>query len=168
MAYPIVRTDLLAGTVQPALLRSVKYFDGDEESTNPINNGSVLKLTGIANPDTDREVWVGVDTAADDTLASIVLIATPELIYDKKYKNLDGYVNVPGSILRGYRLVSGDIFSVTADGFTVDGTPAKGFEVGLQAGNKFTASATAAGTKIGEIIQIEQIGSSTYYVVQVS
>lgn len=168
MAYPIVRTDLMSGTTDPSQLRSLKYHNGTDYSDG-INNGTVLKLDSIIDATVDREVWKGVKPAANDKIADIVLIATPELMYDSVKKNLDDFTNEADSVLRGYRFHSGDMFSITSDG--VDGSAvAVGHTVELQAGLKLkaVASATSASTTVGKVVQVEQVGDKTYYVILVA
>lgn len=71
--------------------------------------------------------------------------------------------------MRGYRLHSGDIFSVTKEALAGLDAPAKGNIVELAAGNKLSvaASATAGSTAVGKIIDVETVGRYTYYVIKV-
>lgn len=169
MAYPIVRTDLMSGTTDPSQLRSLKFYAAGAPAA--INNGSVVRITAL---DTDgaiipeREVWKGDAPVAATPLTDIVLIATPELMADSKKRNLDDFTNEAGAVVRGYRFHSGDIFSVTSDGFTAT-SPAVGNVVELQADTKLkiVATSTSGSTKVGTLTQIEQVGTKTYYVVRV-
>ena len=155
MAYPIVRTDLMSGTTDRSQLRSVIYYNQD--SAAEVHN--------------DRETFKGVDPAKGDSIESLVLIASPEIMYDATKTNLDEFVNPAGERSRGYRLHKGDIFSVTVDGFTVaeDVTVAVGYvvEIAAAGGTKpaVVATATSGSTTIGKIVAIDTVGSKTYYVV---
>lgn len=117
----------------------------------------------------EREVYVGSDVTAKDTLGNVALIAAPEVPYDERIKNLDEFINEAGKNVRGYRLHSGDIFSVTKEALAGLDAPAKGNIVELAAGNKLSvaASATAGSTAVGKIIDVETVGRYTYYVIKV-
>lgn len=170
MAYAVVRTDKLSGTDDRARLVSVRYQPVDSTSNEnvatEIQNGRIVLLDGLEAG--SREVYVGVDPAATSGLNEVVLIATPEVMYDERLKNLDQYINVAGKASRGYRLHSNDIFSVTAE--ALDGTPAKGKIVELQADTKMkvVSSATNGSTVIGEIIDVNVVGRYTYYAIEVA
>ena len=162
--YAVVRTDNMFGTDVRAGLVSVKYMGADGAKAEEIENGCVVKLKELAEG--EREVFVGVTPTAEDDLNDIVLIATPEVMYDERKKNLDQYVNEAGKISRGYRMHEG-IYSVTAEALI--GTPAKGNIVELTAGTKLNAvaSATGSATKVGKIIDVETAGRHTYYVIRI-
>ena len=171
MGHGVVRTDKLAGTDVRSLLESVKYMGAGSTAT-AIDNGNVVLLNGLM--DGEREIMKGVTPAANSALADIVLIAAPEVPYDERIKNLDGYTNPAGKILRGYHLHSKDIFSVTADALhfnTNESTDGKvGSVVELMADTKFnvkTGSATASTTVVGKVIAVEQTVRYKYYVIQV-
>lgn len=161
MAYAIVRTDLMSGTKQPADLVSVKYQVSSVDTA--IENGNVALVGALATG--EREVYLASAPAADSALNDIVLIATPELNYDERLKNLNQFRNEAGEIARGYRLRSGNIFSVTAEALTAS-TPAVGNIVELQAGTKLkvVATLTASSTKVGTVIAIE----GDYIVIRVA
>jgi len=172
MAYPIVRTDLMAGTVDPAKLRTCKYF----VSTTPtaINNGTVVKLDSIllnaSSKVENREVWKAVAPAANEALKDVVLVATPELMYEKDKSGLDQFQNPANGLCRGYIMCENDIFSLTDDAFDTSlDTVAAGNVVELQADvkMKIVSSLTSGSTQVGKVIQVEQVGSKTYYVVRV-
>lgn len=168
MAYGIVRTDNMYGTDVRAALASVKYMGADGKTPTEIENGSVLKLGNLI--DGEREVYIGSQIAANDSLNDIVLIASPEVMYDERKKNLDEYINDAGKICRGYRFHSGDIFSVTKSVLAGAETPAKGNIVELAAGTKLNvvASATSGSTVVGKIIAVDIVGRYTYYVIKVN
>ena len=173
MAYGVIRTDKLMGTDVRSMLESVKYM-GSGSTATAIENGCVVKVDGSLMTG-EREVKKGVTPAATDALDSIVLIASPEVMYDERKRNLDEFINEAGKICRGYHLHSGDIFSVTKDALhfntneTTDGKVESVVE--LQAGVKLnvkTGSATSGSTVVGKIIAIDVVGRYTYYVIQVA
>lgn len=172
MAYGVVRTDNMYGTDVRAALVSIKYIvttgSGNDtvKTETAIENGNVLKAGGLM--DGEREILEGSAVAANTPLSEVVLIASPELIYDERKKNLDDFINEAGKACRGYRLHSGDIFGLTKECFT-GSTPAVGNVVELAAGTKLkaVASATSNTTTVGKVIAKEVVGRYTYYVVRV-
>lgn len=168
MAYGVVRTDKLMGTDVRSMLESVKYMGAGSTAT-AIDNGNVVKLDGSLMTG-EREIKKGVTPAANDALDAIVLIASPEVMYDERKRNLDEFQNEAGKVCRGYHLHSGDIFSVTKDALDGVATPAVGNVVELKAGIKLNvaASATGGSTVVGKIIAVDVVGRYTYYVIQVA
>lgn len=176
--YPVVRTDKMFGTDNRTGLYSVKYIvestEGGQTVKTPteITNGSVVKLGALVSTVTPaytaREVYEANDVAADTALSEVVLIASPEVCYDERLRDLDDFTNEADTIARAYALTKGSIFSLTANAF--DGTPAKGKLVELKAGHKFNAvtSITSGSTKVGVIDTVETAGKYTYYVVRVT
>ena len=168
MAHGVVRTDLMTGTRVEADLRHVKYMvDGANDTSTPtaIDNGCVLKLDGLLS----RGVWKGVAPAANTALKDVVWVATPELLYDERVKNLDAFFNEAGDVLRCYILHENDIFGVTADALSAAAAIAVGDVVELQAGTKLKVvkSATSGSTVVGKVIAIETAGKYTYNVIKV-
>ena len=168
MGYGVVRTDRLMGTDVRSMLESVKYMGAGSTAT-AIDNGNVVKLDGSLMTG-EREIKKGVTPAANDALDAIVLIASPEVMYDERKRNLDEFQNEAGKVCRGYHLHSGDIFSVTKDALDGAATPAVGNVVELKAGIKLNvaASATGGSTVVGKIIAVDVVGRYTYYVIQVA
>ena len=173
MAYTVFRSDLMSGTDVAADLVSVKYctVSGSTYTPAEIENGSVVKLDKLDA--SEREVWLGSTPAAGTALSDIVVVDAPEVFYDERKKNLDEWINEAGVPIRGYRLRSGNIFSITADGFDASSTTAaKAVDgiVELTAGTKLKAvtSATANSTVVGKIIAVETAGRYTYYVIKVA
>lgn len=168
MSFGVVRTDKLMGSDVRSMLESVKYM-GDGETATAVDNGNVVKLDGSLI-DGEREIKKGVTPAAGDALDAIVLIASPEVMYDERKHNLDEYQNEAGKTCRGYHLHSGDIFSVTKDALDGVDAPAVGNVVELKAGTKLNvaASATSGSTAVGTIIAVDIVGRYTYYVIQVA
>lgn len=163
MAYSVVRTDNMVGTDVRAKLVSVKYILSNVATD--IENGRVLKLDGLMAG--QREVFKGVAPAANTPIDQVVLVASPEVMYDERKKSLDQFINVAEKPARGYQLAPGQYFSLTADAF--DGTPELGNVVELEAGIKLktAASATSGSTQVGKIIAVEKAGKYTFYVVKV-
>lgn len=176
MGYCVVRTDKLMGTDVRSMLESVMYLGSDGATPTEIENGNVLKVGGLVGDATvgyEREIKVGAVPAANDSLDSIVLVASPEIMYDERNRNLDDFRNEAGKICRGYHLHSGDIFSVTKEGLGGAESPAIGDVVELQADTKLnvvaaSTGATSGSTVVGEIIAIDVVGRLTYYVIQVA
>lgn len=171
--HAVVRTDNMFGTDVRAGLVSIKYIVTTGSGPNTvkteteIENGNVLKVGALM--DGQREVYEGTAPAADDDLKDIVLIATPEVMYDERLRNLDDFVNEAGKICRGYRLHKGDIFSVTKAALDGAAAPAVGNVVELKAGTKLNvaASATSGSTAVGKIIAVDVVGRHTYYAILV-
>lgn len=159
--HAVVRTDLMDGTDVRGQLVSVKYMGADGATPTEIDNGNVLKVESLI--DGEREVYAGVTPDADTAITDIVLVASVEVMYDERKKNLDEYVNEANKICRGYRLHHGNIFSVTAEALT--GTPAKDAVVTLDAGTKLAVG--GSGTAVGKIIDVEIAGRYTYYAIKI-
>lgn len=166
--HGVIRTDRLYGTDVAANLISVKYMGAATTATD-IDNGNVVAVGGLMTG--EREVFVGTTPAKNTVLGKIALIATPEVMYDERKKNLADFYNEAGKICRAYKLHENDIFGVTAEALNIgDGvTPAVGYIVELQAGVKMNVveTLTSGATKVGEIIAIDKVGNLTYYVVEV-
>ena len=168
MAYSVARTDNLMGTDVRSALVSVKYIKNNAPTA--IENGHVLKVGDLL--DSEREIFAGVDVAANDKLAEVVLVVGPELLYNELKRRLDDYINVAGEPARAYRLHNGDTFSVTKDALAGAAEPAVGDVVELAAGTKLNVAAKATGategsTVVGRIIHIEDTGTYVYYTVLV-
>lgn len=179
MSYAVVRTDNMYGTDVRAGLVSVKYIvttgsgttdDPYVDTETAIENGNVLKLGSLI--DGEREIFAGSAPAANSSIKDIVLVATPEVMYDERKKNLDEYINEAGKACRGYRLHSGDIFSVTKEALDGAAAPAVGDVVELKAGTKLNVvaagtGATSGSTVVGKIHHIENAGRYKYYAILV-
>lgn len=167
--HGVIRTDLMSGTDVAADLVSLKYFDADDKPA-AIDNGCVVALSGLI--DGERELWKAETPAANSDLSTIAIVATPEVMYDARQRNLSDFVNEAGKPARGYIPRSRNVFSVTAEALnTAEGFVVKvGNVVELMAGVKLNvvASATEGATAVGKIIAIEQAGRYTYYVIQLA
>ena len=159
----VVRTDKMFATDNRAGLVSVRYQPGD--TMTAIDNGNVVKIGALEEG--SREVYKGVTPAANDAIKDIVLIASPEVMYDERKRNLDEFQNAEGAIARGYHLHTNDIFGVTKEAL-IGEEPAVGKIVELAAGTKLNVAASATGTLVGAIIDINVVGRYTYYVIQVA
>lgn len=166
MAYAVVRTDKMIGTDVRSELVSVRYQPNGTKTE--IQNGNVVKLGDLETG--SREIYKGATPTANDDLTAIVLVASPEVMYDERKRNLDEFINEKGAIARGYRLHKHDIFSVTKDALDGVATPAVGNVVELKAGTKLNvaATATSGSTQVGKIIDVNIVGRYTYYVIEVA
>lgn len=161
MAYTVIRTDLLSGTDVASDLVSLRVYDG---SDNPIEveNGTVVELKGYE--DGQHEVMKAVLATSASKIEDCAIVATEEVFYDERKKNLDEFINEAGTIARGYIPRSRNMYSITKDGFVGGTVPAKGDEVGIGANGKIDASGTGYGT----IMAVEVAGRYTYYVIKIA
>ena len=168
MSYAIVRTDAMAATDVRGQLVSVKYMGANGSTPTAIENGNILKLGALVSG--EREVYIGGAVAANDKIENIVIIASPEVIYDERKHDLGDFINEAGNVCRGYHIHSGDTFSVTKEALSGTGTPAVGNVIELAAGTKlaFVSTATASTTTVGRIIAVDVVGSHTYYAIKVN
>lgn len=145
MAHAIFRSDLMSGTKQPADLVSVKV-------STATDNGFLVKVGALVSG--EREVYAATAPAVTDTLDSLVILGTPEVMYDGRKKNLNEFTNEANSVARGYRLRSGNVFSVTAE--ALDGTATVGKTVEVTTTKmKVATSVTDGSTQVGTVIAIE-------------
>ena len=168
MAHGVVRTDKLAGTDNRAFMSSVRFTASNNNAE--IDNGNVVLLGALETG--SREVYTATAPAANSPLKNIALVASPEVMYDERLRNLDDFYNEAGKIARGYALHTGDIFSVTKDALDGAAAPAVGHVVELKAGTKLNVvaaatGATAGSTVVGKIIDKNVVGRYTYFAIQV-
>ena len=161
MAYTVIRTDLMSGTKQPADLVSLRFYDAEGKQAE-VENGVIVELQGYE--DGEREVMKAVAASAGADLNECAIVAGVEVMYDERKKNLDEYINEAGKAVRGYIPRSRNMFAVTKDGFVGGTVPAKDAEVGIGEGGKIDA----AGTGLGKCVDIEVVGSYTYYVIKIA
>lgn len=162
MAYTVIRTDLLSGTDVAADLVSLRVYD---TSDNPIavENGTIVELKGYE--DGQREVMKAVLATAKSDVADCAIVASEEVMYDERKKNLDEFVNEAGAICRGYIPRSRNMYSITKEGFVGGTAPtAVDAKVGLGAGGKLDTAATG----YGKVVAIETAGRYTYYVIKIA
>lgn len=161
MSYCVIRTDLMSGTDVAADLVSCRVYDGSGKPI-AVENGTIVELQGYEEG--EREVMKAVLATASSKLSDCAVIASVELLYDERKKNLDEFINEAGSICRGYIPRSRNMFSVTVDGFVGKTAPTKDTEVGIGADGKIDAS----GTGLGKVVAIETAGRYTYYVIKIA
>lgn len=155
--YACVRTDNLFGTVHGGGLVSLKY-DGE------IENGSILKVGNYL--DGEREIRKGTIPAIDTKLSDLALVSTPEVIKEKTYYSIADFVNKDGDAVRGYKLISKDIYSVTKEGFAEGSKLSVGAIVELSGSEKLKAveTATEGSTTVGKIVSVED----EWYVIEIA
>lgn len=158
--YAVIRTDLMAGTKQPADLVSVRFYNSDGAEA-AVENGVIVELQSLL--DGEREIWKAVAATADSDLNDCAILAAPEVMYDERLHNLDQYISYPGKDIRGYIPRSRNMFGLTAEGFVSGAGPAVEGEVGIGADGKLDA----AGTGFGKCIAIESDGRYTYHVIKI-
>ena len=162
MVYACVRTDNMSGTVMGKDLVSLKYIPSDKEEA--IENGSIVLIDNYM--DGEREVRRCYNPSPTNLLSDCALIASEEVVKNKSYNALNEFINEPGAILRGYRLLSKDIFSVTKEAFVEGAALEVGAIVELTDTTKFNAvmSKTEGVTRVGKIRRIE----GEWYVIEVA
>lgn len=167
----VVRLDNMMGTTVGTHLFSGKYatFASNKYTPVDMDNGMVGKLGGLITG--ERELhWV---TEVEDTtpLDEIVLLASPEFVTDERKKNLSDFTNAADEVGRFYKLHKGDIFGVTLGCFSNLATdkPVVGDVVELADGYQWYAvtSLTSGSTRVGTVIAIDTVGTTTFYVIQV-
>lgn len=163
MAYPVIRLDNMAGTTDGRKLKSVVFNDGTDDAA--IGNGLLVAIGALLSD--ERELHEAVAPAANTPIGKLAIIATPELMYDAKKKNLVDFVNEAGVPARAYVLTADDEFGVTADALSA--VPTVGSIIEAQADTKMNvvATLTAGSTQIGTVIAIEIVNSLTFYVIHV-
>lgn len=152
-----VRTDAMISTSASAGLLSAKYCVGEEFAD--IDNGNVVKAEALLEG--ERELFKAVAPAEGDDISKIFLVATPEVMYDERLRNLSDFYNEAGQAIRLYPLHVGDMFSVSAE--ALDGEAVVGSTVGVQASTKLKVG----GTGVGTIIAVEPVGSILFSVIRV-
>ena len=157
MAHGVVRTDLLDRTDVRSEIVSVRYKQNS--AFVDIDNGNVLVLGDLES--NSRTVHTGATPSASSNLSDVVLIASPEMMYDEHVHRLESFYNESGKIARGYRLHEHDIFSVTIEALDAAGLPKVGDIVELGNGTKLKVvkNATNGSTTVGRIIDINTIGN---------
>lgn len=151
--YGVIRTDRLHGSDNGADLVSVRYSPAGTDTI--IENGNVVLLGALDT--SNREVFVGATPAADSAIGKIAIVAEPEVLADERLKLLSDFRNEAGAVVRAYRLVTGDVFSVSPAAVTaiVGTAPAIGQLVELAADTKLklVATATSQSTQVGTVIE---------------
>jgi len=171
MAKAVVRTDNLAGIVDGSKLVSVRYYVSTTETA--IENGTIVLLDSLieGTRGAGSHVWKAVAPASDSTIDGsnhkLVLVASPEYLYESNYAGLDEYQNEAGKDCLGYVLQHGDTFAVTVDAFASATAPTSTNKYIHPTAStaKITANSTSSGA-IGEFLEAETEGGYTYYVIR--
>lgn len=110
-----VRTDNMAATKVPSLIKSAKFFVGNVATK--IENGELVTIGALV--DGEREIHKATTPIAEDTY--IGLVCTPELRYEENgYHGVDTFENSADKAIRVFILQKGDIFSIGNDGIGAD------------------------------------------------
>lgn len=158
MAYTVFRSDLMSGENVFADMVSLRVVDGNGDPI-AVENGTIVELGNLES----REVWTATVATDSSKLVNCVVVATPEGWYDRK-RGLDEFINPAGTIARGYRLRSNNLFAVTAEGFVSGTAPTTaGAAVGIGTGGKIAAS----GSGLGTFVHTETQGRYTYYTIKI-
>lgn len=161
--HAIVRTDNMSATRDGSLIVSGKFYDNDAPAS--IDNGNVVVIGDYDKG--KREVRKVTAPTGTEKISEMGLIVTPELIYDESTRHgFEDFVNEADKEVTVFRFHSNDIFSVTAEAF--DGVPEKDKYAVVGSTTKIKVSDTSTGTVIGKIVEVEKVGSDTYFVVQVT
>ena len=158
--YAVIRTDLMSGTNVAADLVSLRVYNDANEMIE-VENGVIVELVELEEG--QREVWKAKLATASSDKEMCVVVATPEVMYDERKRNLDEFVNEKGAICRGYHLRRANIFSLTPEGFVDGSAPAVGTEVAVGANGKLTA-----GSGFGKVIHVEVAGRYTYHAIRIA
>lgn len=159
--YTVFRSDLMSGTDVAADLVSCRVYNDADEAI-AVENGTIVELVGYEEG--EREVMKAKLATSASKLSDCVVVASEEVMYDERKKNLDDFVNEAGAICRGYVLRSRNMFSVTAPGFVGGTVPAANAKVGIGANGKLDA----AGDGFGTCMAVEPAGRYTYYVIKIA
>ena len=166
MSYPVVRVDKMLGVNEETYLVSAKFATKESTNYTPagVNNGCPVLIDGVIPG--ERDLHWAIVPAANSDKTKIAVVTTPEIT--DRNKPLDQFTNEAGDILRGHYLHTNDEFGVTAE--ALDGTPAVGSLIELEAGAKWkvVTSATSGSTQIGDIKYTETVGGYTYWVIHVN
>ena len=169
MEHAVIRTDKMFGTDNRVGIFSVLFGaeGADAFEYADIDNGNVVMRCDLK--DGERELYYATTPAANSAIEDIVIIASPELLYDERQHGLDKFYNKAGVPARAYTLHHGQIWSVTKEALAGKESPEKGDLVELKADTKLNVvgSATSGSTVVGTIADVETVGRYTYYVIEV-
>ena len=160
--HAVVRTDRLSGTIDGSKLISAKFYNNSDPAE--IENGNIVAIT---NTLIDREVFKVTAPTAADTIKTIGLVASVEIINDYPLSRypLTEFTNVANKPIRVYRLETGDVFSVTAE--ALNGEASKGKFVEINASSTKLKVAASGTNAIGEIVDVETVKGLKYFVIVV-
>ena len=155
MGNAIVRLDNIAATKNGTFIKSVKL-------NKELQNGSIVEIGGLVTG--EREMHVTATPKVTTTYFG--MLTTPEIMYDEK-KQIKDFINTTEKPARATILQKGDIFSVTVEAFTETPIVGKIIELGTTEVMKVVATATVGSTVIGKVVEIDIVGTNTFYVVEV-
>jgi hypothetical protein len=166
--HGVVRTDLMHGTDNRADLVSLWPVTAAFERTG-VDNGMVVAVGGFVPG--EREIRYGLPANPTDPVSTLALVATPEVMYDERDRNLSDFTNTDdGRPALGYRLRPGDVFSITDAVLANAATAAVGNPVYVTAGGpvlEVGASLPGNTVQVGVLDAIEQAGRYKFYVIRV-
>ncbi len=164
--HTVVRTDQLSGTDQRAEMRSCRYTTDGSTGYADVDNGRLVELVELEKD--QHEVWTVKPASKDTKRGRLVLLDAPEVMADERKKNLWEFYNEKGDAIRGYILHTGDIFSLSAEGFE-ESQPTVKQKVGIGTDGKLKPGDENA---IGTCIAIDTLGTNAYsmkmYVIEVA
>lgn len=120
-------------------IESVIVHDADGNEVE-VPNGVFVTLDGTLGREVKRAVLAG----AEDATAEVLLVASPEVVYDGS-DDLADFVNEEGAVARAFRLADGDVITLTEDLFA-EGTT-------LSVGTKLAVSENGLLGAIGEGVE---------------
>lgn len=160
--HAVFRSDLMSGTDVAADLVSLRVYSGAD--TVDVDNCTIVELEGYETG--EREIRKAKLATASSKLNVCAIVATPEVMYDERMKNLDEFYNKAGTICRGYIPRGRNMFSVTKEAFVNATAPTTvGTALSLGANGKIATS--GSGTALGTLRAIEQTSRYTYYVIEI-
>lgn len=163
MAHAMFRSDNMEATTDGKFLVSLYV-----STTGGIDNGRVVKVGNLKTG--EREVREYTTPATNTALSDIAILGSEEVIKDKKYHAVGDFYNEYGTVARGYKMVSDDLFAVTAEALDGSGSYTVGTTIcELQADTKLKAvdTLTQGSTKVGTLEAIEVDGATTWYVFKI-
>lgn len=162
--HGIVQTELMSATDDRSRMRSFKYGTLDaatkELTGKAIDNGNVVEL--VPNAMLDRDLWASVTPKATTNREMLALVATPEIMYDERQKNLWEFYNEPDEACTGMLFKVGDVFSVTEEALDFTGTIAAGDFVDIQASTRLKITKTQGAATLGQVLDITIRKDGTY------
>lgn len=163
MAHAVFRSDLMSGTDVAADLVSLRVYDGS--TPIEVDNCTIVELEGYEEG--EREIRKAKLASDSSELNVCAIVATPEVMYDERKKNLDEFYNEANAICRGYIPRARNMFSVTAEAF-VDSTAPTTVGAELQLGADGKIATSGSGTILGTLRAIEPTSRYTYYVIEIT
>ncbi|RPK23986.1 hypothetical protein [Paenibacillus xylanexedens] len=146
-------------------------YNGNIESiiaTVDLKNGAAITIGGLV--DGHREAVIGA-TPTDVTIDEVLLVASPEIVYDSRKHNIHDFINIKNKPLRGYHYTIGDTVTVTDD--MLDGTSVKNqYLIPVNGSSKLKAAAdlsdgTRFAAKVLEKVKLYGEPATRYKVVKV-